>query len=102
MPQEDELRAEEQNLMTMYAGSDLDQIQDVRTKIDQVSSMMTFFATKVTEQQEMIENIHEDAVKATDYIQEGEKHLIKAKENRDSYRFYVVCWFIGSAFFLLA
>lgn len=38
---------------------------------------------------------------STSYVEGAQKHLERAIENRNSYRFYVVCWFLGSAIFLL-
>merc|ERR1712216_142717 len=95
------LAAEEQALLQMF-DTDLDQIHTTQTKMEEVSSLVGLFATKVTEQQEQVDNIHDLAVDATNYVENAEKHLQKAVENSNSYRFWVVCWFVGSALFLLA
>jgi len=79
----------------------VDQIRTTQAKMEEVSSLVGLFATKVAEQQEMADNIHDLAVEATDYVENAEKHLQRAVENSNSYRFYVVCWFLGSSLFLI-
>ncbi|CAK0908859.1 unnamed protein product, partial [Prorocentrum cordatum] len=76
-------------------------IRTTQAKMEEVSSLVGLFATKVAEQQEMADNIHDLAVEATDYVENAEKHLQRAVENSNSYRFYVVCWFLGSSLFLI-
>lgn len=94
------LRAEEQHLLQAFQ-TDLDKIQETQQKIEEVSALVGMFATKVVEQQEQAEHIHAIAEESTAYIEKAEKHLHQAAKNSDSYRFYVVCWFVGSALFLL-
>eukprot|EP00933_Yihiella_yeosuensis_P040837 TRINITY_DN35245_c0_g1_i1.p1 TRINITY_DN35245_c0_g1~~TRINITY_DN35245_c0_g1_i1.p1 ORF type:complete len:277 (-),score=69.91 TRINITY_DN35245_c0_g1_i1:126-956(-) len=94
------LRAEEQRLISTFT-TDLDKIQETRTKIEEVSAMVGLFATKVAEQTEQVEEIHQLAEESTAHIESAKKHLDKAASNQNGYRFYVVCWFIGSSLFLL-
>lgn len=94
------LQAEEQRLLNTFT-TDLDKIQETRAKIEEISAMVGLFATKVTEQMEQAEQIHEMAEQSTAYIETAEKHLNRAVQNSNAYRFYVVCWFVGSALFLL-
>lgn len=100
LPSDDQLRAESQALLTNYK-SDLDQIQGTQAKLEELSSLVGLFANKVAEQAPEIEMIYEDAQKATDHVERGEEYLKKAVTNQNGYRFYVCCWFVGSALTLL-
>lgn len=93
---EDESRA----LLQSYE-SNLDKLQELNTKIVEIGRLMELLGTKVAGQESMIENIHEDTKEATGHIEDATKHLQRAVTNSNSYRFYVVCWFLGSAFALL-
>ncbi|CAJ1336273.1 unnamed protein product [Effrenium voratum] len=94
------LRAEEQRLLATFT-TDLDKIQETRAKIEEVSTMVGFFATKVAEQTEQTDEILELTEESTGYVEAAEKNLQRAIQHSNSYRFYVVCWFLGSAMFLL-
>lgn len=52
------LRAEEQRLLTTFT-TDLDKIQETRAKIEEVSSMVGLFATKVAEQTEQSDECYD-------------------------------------------
>ncbi|CAE7618070.1 SPR [Symbiodinium sp. CCMP2592] len=94
------LQAEEQRLLATFT-TDLDKIQETRTKIEEVSTMVGLFATKVAEQTEQTDEIYDLTEESTAYVESAQQHLERAIQNSNSYRFYVVCWFIGSALFLL-
>jgi len=94
------LKAEEQVLKALFE-SDLDQINETQTKISEIATMMSVFSTKVVEQHEQVDNIHGFAEESTDLVEQAGKHLDRAIDNSNSYRFYVVCWFVGSAIALL-
>eukprot|EP00435_Cladocopium_sp_Y103_P029787 s1580_g7.t1 len=94
------LRAEEQRLLTTFT-TDLDKIQETRAKIEEVSSMVGLFATKVADQTEQSDECYDLTQQSTSYVEGAQKHLERAIQNSNSYRFYVVCWFLGSAMFLL-
>eukprot|EP00928_Gymnodinium_smaydae_P081819 TRINITY_DN6526_c0_g3_i1.p1 TRINITY_DN6526_c0_g3~~TRINITY_DN6526_c0_g3_i1.p1 ORF type:complete len:305 (-),score=71.65 TRINITY_DN6526_c0_g3_i1:203-1027(-) len=95
-----ELQAEEQQLLTAFE-SDLDKIHETQAKIEEVANLVGLFANKVHEQEEQVEQISADIQESTDHVENATKHLNRAVSNQSSYRFYVVCWFIGSACFLL-
>lgn len=97
---EEALRNEEQQLLTTFR-SDLDHVQATQSKIEEVASLVGLFATKVVEQQEQLDDIHTHAEEATSHVERAEGHLKRAVENSNAYRFYVVCWFVGSALALL-
>ncbi|CAK8988124.1 Syntaxin-18 [Durusdinium trenchii] len=91
---------EEQRLLATFS-TDLDKIQETRAKIEEVATMVGLFATKVAEQTEQTDECYQLTEQSTSYVEGAQKHLERAIENRNSYRFYVVCWFLGSAIFLL-
>jgi len=97
---DDSLKAEEQHLLAAFE-TNLDQINQVKQKLGEVATMVSVFATKAEEQHEMAEQILDDAATATQHVEEASKHLQKANDNKSSYNFYIVCWFLGSSIFLL-
>merc|ERR1712083_908767 len=98
--EEDEMRAEGRQLMAGFE-NDLEEIQKTRNKLTEISTVMSVFATKIEEQHEMIEDINDNADSSIQYVESAAKHLNRAASNQTSYRFYVCCWFVGSALFLL-
>merc|ERR1712039_484012 len=90
----------ERNLLLTFE-SDVDKLQAVQAKIEEVASLVGLFSTKVTEQEEMVEHINTETEAATAHVEEAERQLKRAVSNSNSYRFYVVCWFLGSAMALL-
>lgn len=95
------LRMEEQALLAEFE-TDLDKITETQAKIGEVAALVGLFSTKVMEQQEQADNIFELAEESTELVEKAGKHLDRAVENSNAYRFYVVCWFVGSALALLA
>lgn len=95
------LHEEEQALLAAYE-TDLDKIVETQAKIGEVANLVSLVSTKVVEQQEQIDAIHELAEESTALVESAGKHLDRAVQNNNSYRFYVVCWFVGSAMALLA
>merc|ERR1712232_1474016 len=94
------LQDESRALLLTYE-SNLDKLQELNAKIVEIGGLVNLFATKIEEQEEMIETIHDDTEKAAEHIEDATKHLQRAVTNSNSYRFYVVCWFVGSALALL-
>lgn len=99
-PGDDAVDAEVSSLLMMFS-NDMDQIQETQKKTQEVSALVTQFAMEVANQQQMIENVTELAEESIEHIKQAEGHLQQAVKNSNSYRFYVVCWFTGSAIFLL-
>jgi len=99
-PAADEWKAEAAELLSMYE-TDLDTIQEADMKIQEIAGLCGILAEKVVNQQEMVVSINADVDAGVDNVTRGEEHLKRALENRSSYRFYVVCWFLGAALFLL-
>lgn len=95
------LESEARALLAAYE-TDLDKIVETQAKLGELVNLVSVFSTKVVEQQEQVDNIHELAEESTEMVDRAGKHLDRAVENRSSYRAWLVCWFVGSAFFLLA
>mmetsp|Transcript_38690 Transcript_38690/g.120362 ORF Transcript_38690/g.120362 Transcript_38690/m.120362 type:complete len:157 (-) Transcript_38690:136-606(-) len=94
------LEAEALALLAAYE-TDLDKIEETQAKVGELANMVSFISTKVVEQQDQIETIQELAEESTEYVEMAGKHLDRAVDNRSSYRAWLVCWFVGSALFLL-
>lgn len=99
-PSDEHLDAEADHLLSTFT-SGYDQINETKAKMEEVSGLVGLFATKLAEQQDQVEQIHDLAEESTSYVESAEKHLTRAVENSNAYRFYVVCWFVGSALILL-
>jgi hypothetical protein len=95
-----ELEDESRQILLTYT-SNLDKIQEMNAKIVEIGGLVNLFANKIEEQEEMITTVHDDTEKATEHIEDATKHLQRAVTNSNSYRFYVCCWFVGSALALL-
>jgi len=101
LPDDDgKLDAEARSILLTYM-SDTEDIQATMRKAEEVTSMMNLFSQKVEQQHEQLESILKDAMESTRYVEEAEQHLKKAVDNKSSFRYLVVCWFVGSALFLL-
>lgn len=100
LPGDDSLDAERENMLTFFS-NDMDQIQETQQKTQEVSALVTQFAMEVAKQQEIVENVTAMAEESIENVEKAEKHLQKAIKNSNSYRFWIVCWFVGSAIFLL-
>lgn len=100
LPNDAALDAEAHSLLAMFS-NDMDQIHETQRKTQEVTALVTQFAMEVAKQQEVIENVTSMGEESIDYVKSAEKHLNEACKKKDSYRFYVMLWFIGSAIFLL-
>lgn len=101
LPDDDgKLEAEARSILLTYM-SDTEDIQTALRKAEEVTSIMNLFSQKVEQQHEQLESIFQDAKESTRHVEEAEQHLKKAVDNKSSFRYFVVCWFVGSAIFLL-
>merc|ERR1719387_217703 len=96
LPGDDAVDAEVLNLVTMFS-NDMDQIQEMQKKTQDVTALVTQFAMEVAKQQESIDDITNLAEESIEDVKKAEKHLQQAVKNSNSYRFWIVCWFTGSA-----
>mmetsp|Transcript_65148 Transcript_65148/g.103180 ORF Transcript_65148/g.103180 Transcript_65148/m.103180 type:complete len:270 (+) Transcript_65148:102-911(+) len=100
VPNDEALDAEAQSLLAMFS-NDMDQMQETQRKTQEVTALVTQFAMELTRQKEVIDNVATMGEESIEHVQQAKKHLDQAAKNKDSYRFYVMLWFIGSAIFLL-
>merc|ERR1712194_326509 len=96
----DDVKAEATELLAAFE-TNLDQIHQVKHKLGEVATMVSVFAMKAEEQQEVAEVIVTEAEAATDNVEQAAKHLKQANENKASYNFWIICWFMGASFFLM-
>ena len=92
--------AECEVLLAAYS-SDLDQVRSLQRRLAETSGVLDVLTSKVAEQHELSQNILATAEASTAAVDAATEQLKKAKNNQGSFRFYVTCWFIGSALSLL-
>lgn len=97
---DEDVKAEARELEAAFE-TNLDQINSVKHKLGEVATMVSVFAMKAEEQQEVAAQVLEDAQAATTNVEEAGKQLKKANDNKSSYNFYIICWFLGASMFLL-
>ncbi|CEM28306.1 unnamed protein product [Vitrella brassicaformis CCMP3155] len=95
-----QLSAQTQQLLNMY-NTDLDALRDAQSKVSEISQLMGFFATKVAEQNELCEQIASMAGESVELMGKAGRHLSKAIQRSNSYRFYCVMFFIVASVILL-
>jgi len=70
--------------------NDLDQIQRSEQRMAEIASLMSLFSTKVSEQEEQIQSIHDNAVRSVAHVQSGNQELRHATERRVTFRIVVL------------
>lgn len=73
--------------------TDVDQVMDVRRKVQETSALLSVLSSKALEQQEMATSILEVASESIGHIDNAESELKKAIKNNDSYKTYLIMWF---------
>lgn len=100
-PESEERLQRENQILQMKFANDVDVLRETAKKVEEINSVMTIFSNQVYQHQEKAEHIHHLADTSIGHVEQAEKHLIKAKERSEGYKFYVVLWFIIAAHILL-
>jgi len=100
-PEEQEKFERAQSTLQITLSTDVDALKDASKTVEVIGSMMNVMSEKIIEQQEMTEGLLKQAHESTEHMKKAEKQLTKAKEHSESYKFYVMLWFIISSIILL-
>jgi syntaxin 18 len=73
--------------------TNVDQVMDVRRKVQETSALLSALSSKALEQQEMATSILEVASESIGHIDSAESELKKAIKHNDSYKTYLIMWF---------
>lgn len=78
-----------------------DEMVEIHKKMTELSELMTFFTSKVMEQQEQCESLLTMAEDSTVLIHEANDQLKQAIDRSKSYRFHQLCFYIFASLLLL-
>lgn len=86
---EEDLRTESVQLTTtLIASNDLDSVQQMETRMVEITTLIGQFSNLVQEQQEQIIEVHENAKETKDNLNKGQENLIDAAERTRKSRHY--------------
>lgn len=86
---EEELRTESAQLTTtLIASNDLDSVQQMETRMVQITALIGQFSNLVQDQQEQIVQVNESAKETKDNINKGQENLIDAAERTKQSKHY--------------
>ena len=86
---EEDLRTESVQLATtLIASNDLDSVQQMETRMVEITTLIGQFSNLVQEQQEQIVQVHESAKETKDNLDKGQENLIDAAERTRQSRHY--------------
>lgn len=78
---EEDLRTESAQLATvLMASNDLDSVQQMETRMVEITTLIGQFSNLVQEQQEQVLQVHESAKETKDNLDKGQENLIDAAE----------------------
>jgi len=87
-------------LLTHYSSYE-DQLEETARKAELIGSFINIFSGHVAAQQEKVAQIHHQAEKSTAHVEKAHDHLTRAKERGESYKFFIVAWFLIAAKIIL-
>jgi len=105
---DEELSAEEAQLLEQESHQLIEQLQNLNNQVDQtaskviqISELQQIFSDKVMQQSADIEHIHTQAVSTTENVKEGNEAVRQAIQNQASYRVIVLFVLLVFSFALL-
>jgi len=86
---EEDLRTESAQLTTtLIASNDLDSVQQMETRMVEITTLIGQFSNLVQNQQEQVEIIHENAKETKENLDKGQENLIDAAERTKKSKHY--------------
>jgi len=99
--QEMQMLEEENKDLLDLLEDDLDQMQRAEQRLGEISQLMSLFSTKVVEQEEQINLIHEHAINSVMHLKKGNESLRSASRRGVSFRLIVMFVLLVASFSLL-
>jgi hypothetical protein len=87
--------------LQLRASNDLDAVQRVERQMVDITSLLSQFAALVQDQSAEVVNIHSATESAKDNLDQGQEHLIEAKERTEASRHYLAILIVALSFLLL-
>lgn len=81
-------------LLDKYASIDADQVVEIRRKVQETSYLLSMLSSRAVEQSELAGSILQVADQSIGYVEKAESHLVRAKTLNNSFRLYMVMYFI--------
>jgi hypothetical protein len=99
---EEELHTESVQLATiLVANNDLDSVQQMETRMVEITTLIGQFSNLVQDQQEQIVQVHESAKETKDNLDKGQENLIDAAERTKRSKHYKACLIFSMALILM-
>jgi len=87
-------------LLDKYASIDADQVVEIRRKVQETSYLLSMLSSRAVEQSELAGSILQVADQSIGFVEKAESHLVRAKTHNNSFRLYMVMYFICLAIIL--
>ena len=97
----DQLQRESATLLATYQHSDLEGVQKVERSMVEITSLLSRFTDLITEQQEDICVIHDQALKSKENVDKGQDNLVDAAKRGEKSKHPMATFIFISALLLL-
>ena len=97
----DQLQRESATLLATYQHSDLEGVQKVERSMVEITQLLSRFTDLITEQQEDIFMIHDQAVKSKENVDKGQDQLVDAVSRGEKSRHPMATFIVFAAILLL-
>ena len=99
---EEELQAESAQLTAaLIANNDLDSVQQMETRMVEITTLIGQFSNLVQDQQEQVQQVHESAKETKDNLDKGQENLVDAAERTKQSKHYKAYLILTMAAILL-
>ncbi|KAL7458233.1 hypothetical protein ACHAWC_009766 [Mediolabrus comicus] len=97
----DQLQRESATLLATYQHSDLEGVQKVERSMVEITQLLSRFTDLITEQQEDIFMIHDQAIKSKENVDKGQDQLVDAVSRGEKSRHPMATFIVFAALLLL-
>ena len=99
---EEDLQAESAQLTaTLIANNDLDSVQQMETRMVEITTLIGQFSDLVQDQQEQVQQVHESAKETKDNLDKGQENLVDAAERTKQSKHYKAYLILAMATILM-
>merc|ERR1719356_841169 len=97
----DQLQRESATLLATYQHSDLEGVKKVERNMVEITQLLSQFTDLITEQQEDIFLIHDQAIKSKENVEKGQDQLVDATSRGEKSRHPMASFIVAMALLLL-
>jgi flagellar motility protein MotE (MotC chaperone) len=73
----------------------------IEARMSEISNLLSLFTTNITEQNEQIEGLQDDAEDTKDNMEKGNEELMKAAQHMSAFRKFILAFLYSASFLLL-